>query len=94
MLLQFVNVCTVLVYIIYTSIDLKIQWGIYQKANGATISYPLSFDSIPIVIAHLTEYVTTHSVIGDVSKTSFKTKASQYSTAGEQRNGNYIALGY
>ena len=72
----------------------KIQWGIYQKANGATISYPLSFDSIPIVIAHLTEYVTTHSVIDDVSKTSFKTKASQYSTAGEQRNGNYIALGY
>lgn len=73
-----------------------IQWGTYKKASGATISFPLTaqFTQIPIVIAHLTEYTTVHSTIGYITTSGFRTKASQYGTSQESRDGNYIAIGY
>ena len=38
--------------------------------------------------------VTTHAIIGNVTKSSFSCRAGQYSTWGEARNMFWMSIGY
>ena len=73
-----------------------IQWGKQNSVNG-TINYNLTaqYTQPPMVFAMVNNWdVTTHAIIGNVTKSSFSCRAGQYYTWGEARNMFWMSIGY